>query len=226
MKSKYTDEQLIEAVKSSKNMRELLSSLNVAISGSMSNIVKKRLAHLNIDTSHWNKKWNPQFTIFGRKNVPLDEIFKSNSPWSPNFIRQTIRKNNLIEYKCNICGIETWNNLQITLQLDHINGDRKDNRLENLRYLCPNCHSQTPTWGTKSRKEVFNCLSCGRTITKGATQCLSCANSIKISPTKIIWPSIEELLKLLETFTYVDLSKQLGVSDNAIRKHIRKYSSK
>ena len=51
------------------------------------------------------------------------------------------------EYKCSVCGITEWNEQPIALQLDHINGDCKDHRLENRRWTCPNCHSQTPTWG-------------------------------------------------------------------------------
>ena len=57
-------------------------------------------------------------------------------------------------YKCEICGIDTWNNCNITLQLDHIDGDADNNRIENLRLLCPNCHSQTETWGSKNIKNA------------------------------------------------------------------------
>ena len=67
-------------------------------------------------------------------------------------IRKIIIKENLIEYKCSECGIQTWNNKPLSLHLDHINGRSNDNRLENLRFLCPNCHSQTETYTGKNKK--------------------------------------------------------------------------
>ena len=54
------------------------------------------------------------------------------------------------EYKCSCCGISDWNDKPITLQIDHIDGDNSNNVIKNLRYLCPNCHTQTDTWGVKN----------------------------------------------------------------------------
>lgn len=59
-------------------------------------------------------------------------------------------KANLIEYKCSCCGITEWNGKPLTLQLHHINGNNRDNRLENLTFLCPNCHSQTDNFSSKN----------------------------------------------------------------------------
>jgi len=67
-------------------------------------------------------------------------------------IRKTIIKENLIEYKCSECNIQTWNNKSLSLHLDHINGMNNDNRLENLRFLCPNCHSQTEIYTGRNKK--------------------------------------------------------------------------
>jgi 5-methylcytosine-specific restriction endonuclease McrA len=67
-------------------------------------------------------------------------------------IRKIIIKDNLIEYKCLECNIQTWNNKSLSLHLDHINGIGNDNRLENLRFLCPNCHSQTETYTGRNKK--------------------------------------------------------------------------
>lgn len=66
-------------------------------------------------------------------------------------VRKIILKENLIEYKCSLCNIDTWNNKKLSLHLDHINGKNGDHRLENLRWLCPNCHSQTSTYTGKNK---------------------------------------------------------------------------
>jgi len=54
-------------------------------------------------------------------------------------------------FECSMCGIRDWNDKEITLELDHINGNNRDHRLANIRLLCPNCHSQTPTWRGRNK---------------------------------------------------------------------------
>ena len=68
-------------------------------------------------------------------------------------MRRTIIKENLLPYKCAICGNTEWNGKTLSLELDHINGINNDNRLENLRFLCPNCHSQTTTYGSRNQQK-------------------------------------------------------------------------
>lgn len=66
-------------------------------------------------------------------------------------LKEKVIKNKLLKYKCAECGISTWKNKPLVLQLDHINGNNRDNRIENLRLLCPNCHAQTETYCGKNR---------------------------------------------------------------------------
>ena len=64
---------------------------------------------------------------------------------------RVIIKDDLITYKCGECEISEWNNKKLALHLDHINGKNSDHRLDNLRFLCPNCHSQTETYTGKNK---------------------------------------------------------------------------
>ena len=79
------------------------------------------------------------------KNIPK-RIDKLENYATRASVRKEILKNGLLDYKCNSCGIDQWNGKNISLELDHINGKRDDHRLENLQFLCPNCHSQTKTF--------------------------------------------------------------------------------
>lgn len=85
------------------------------------------------------------------KKGDIDSYLCENSTKYSKDIKKLIIKNHLIKYECAWCGLtNTYNGKPLTLQLDHINGINNDNRLENLRFLCPNCHSQTETWGGKN----------------------------------------------------------------------------
>ena len=153
------------------------------------------------------------------------------------FVKKIILRENLLPYVCAECQMgPEWNGKKLVLRLDHKNGTRNDDRLENLRFLCPNCDSQTDTFcgrnikvnGVKGPgKKKRLCTVCTTTLT-WFSKCRSCSAKERFSlspqPNKIMWPPIEELRARLTTMTCVALAKELGISDNAIRKHLRNHS--
>lgn len=86
--------------------------------------------------------------------ISLNDILEGKFPDYPRcHLKRRLLKEGIIINKCEICNIDKWNGKELTCQLDHIDGDGKNNKLENLRMLCPNCHSQTETFsGKKNRK--------------------------------------------------------------------------
>jgi 5-methylcytosine-specific restriction endonuclease McrA len=92
---------------------------------------------------------------------PLKSYLVENSPYQSNKLRIRLLVEGIKPHQCEVCGNSTWNNKLIPLELDHINGVNNDNRLENLRIICPNCHAQTEhyrgnNWGKAARKHHYS----------------------------------------------------------------------
>lgn len=214
----WTDEEFIEAVKNNTSIAGVVRSFGLSPKqGHYNRAFHKTRKRLNVEISHFKSP------SIGRKiESKFEDVFCENSSyvWSSN-LRKKLLKLGLIEDKCSACGLaNTWNGKPITLQLDHINGINDDNRLENLRLLCPNCHSQTSTYGgrnQKKQKKKHYCPKCNQLRDPQAKICRSCFQQ----PSKITWLSSDKILKELETKSYTQLGKELGVSDNAIRKHLK-----
>ena len=144
-------EKIQTIVKESISCSEVLRKLQLTTNGSTNHrTLRSFLDKHKIDTLH--------FTLKGPKksyNVihELKDILVENSTYT-NMTRLKIRliRENILEYTCSICNIHEWCNQPISLQMDHINGNHTDNRLENLRLLCPSCHSQTSTYAGKNKK--------------------------------------------------------------------------
>lgn len=224
----FTEKELRQMVKESVTYKEVLIKLGYKTFGGNNNkTLQDRLRKYNIDTSH--------FTTRKAVTRTTENVFCKNSTASQAVVRKWFKKGNYVDYKCAICGLINWQNKELTLQLDHINGDNSDDRLENLRWLCPNCHSQTETFcGRKTKKKhntlngvkiggkKFYCIDCGTEVSYGSTRCMDCylKNNRKDRPTK------EELEQMLIEYNgnFEALGRKFNLNGNSIRKWCKGYN--
>ena len=154
MRYKHTKEELEEAVKKSLAIAGVCRELNMKACGGNYKTLHAKFKEWEIDTSHFTgAAWNQgeQFIPFGKK-YELADVLVENSEYKTSYhLKERLYKENLKSKQCEKCGIVEWNNQELKFELDHINGNNTDNRIENLRILCPNCHSQTPTFRNKKR---------------------------------------------------------------------------
>ena len=239
----YDKNELEEIVKKSLSISEVCRYFKVIPAGGNFKTIKKYLKIFEIDTSHFTGKgWNrgDRYRSFA-KVCSLEEILVKDSTYTnTHHLKIKLIKNGIKEYKCEECGISKWKNKKLSLHLDHINGDNLDNRIENLRILCPNCHSQTETY-CKSKTNLFklrktimkterkekqikpeiqkNYCSCGKEIEKRSKRCPSCD---KIKQRKVKdRPPREELMLMIKETSLESVGRKYGVSGNAVKKWLR-----
>ena len=247
MKRKDIDllkEEIIEKLKNNVPRAEICRWLNCRYYTLKTRIDKWGYSHLK----------NPQRKgyLHSEQHKDILPLLKKDSVLNSNNLRLRLIRQGIKESKCEICLNTEWKNKPIPLELDHINGDRYDNRLDNLRILCPNCHAQTPTYCSKNRLKVNNAslpqlaegvdsnsiksgfnspekhqnkkhyCSCGNKLSSLRNK--QCLKCFNLCrATKIDWPPIHELHKKVLETNFSTVAKELNVSDNAIRKRLKTY---
>jgi hypothetical protein len=164
----WTDDKFRAAVAASRTIREALKRLDVQGRGDNYKTFHKHVRRLGLDTSHFlgsgHLAGQSRPTLATRR--PLASILVRNSEYeNTKSLSRRLLREGVLERRCYACGLTEWLGQPIPLELDHINGDRRDNRLENLRFLCPNCHALTPTFrgrnATAARRAARQKLTMG-----------------------------------------------------------------
>jgi hypothetical protein len=152
----YNKDTLTEVVLISKTYKECLLKLNIRAAGGNYKSLKKYIDLYNIDTSHFNSNVvrNDKLSKFNKsRKFELKEILIENSTYSRTSLKKRLYDEDILERKCCLCGQdENWNGMKISLILDHINGVHNDNRIENLRIVCPNCNAGLDTFAGRNNK--------------------------------------------------------------------------
>lgn len=148
---KYTKEKLEAAVLSSTSTQGVARIiLGKSVSGNQHQHIRRMIDKFGIDTNHFLGYRHNLGNTSNKKKLPV-EIFTIGQRQKSFLLRRALLESG-IEYKCLICDIDKWRNSKLNLEIDHIDGNSTDNRIQNLRFLCPNCHSQTATFGFKGKK--------------------------------------------------------------------------
>jgi Zn finger protein HypA/HybF involved in hydrogenase expression len=216
---KIPKSELQEIVDQSVTFTNILSYFNLSNKGGNCKTLKARLSSDNIDFSHIPQGLNSNRGLIrgGMKAIPLEEILVVGSTYHTGHLKERLIKGRLLEYKCNVCRLDSWRGKKLSLQLEHRNGISNDNRLENLTLLCPNCHSQTSTFAGKSNKLKRYCDTCGKEKkSKRSKECVDChgKGKRKVDPR----PSLDILKQQVSDVGYRATGRIYGVSDGAIRK--------
>ena len=146
---KYTKEEFIKAVETSTSIRQTIMKLgNIPAGGnyaSFHNFVQKH----SIDTSHFLGQGSNKGKYFGPKR-PIEDYLSNKHTIQSHKLKNRLLKEGMFDKKCYSCNRTTWNDKPIPLELEHIDGNHKNNNLDNLTLLCPNCHALTSTYRGKN----------------------------------------------------------------------------
>jgi 5-methylcytosine-specific restriction endonuclease McrA len=220
-----TKEEFQKLFDESNTKSEILKKLDATTNSGHFTMLNNRIKSDNINLDRF--KDNRTKFIKNKYNGSLlakiesKNILVEHSDFGRASLKKRLIDEKLIDYNCAICNNKgVWMNASLVLQLDHINGINNDNRLENLRFLCANCHSQTDTFSgrnTKNGKQENKCLTCGIKIHKTSAYCIKCVASTKPKKFNPIKKELEKFI-LIDRLPYSIIGKKYNVSGTTVKK--------
>jgi HNH endonuclease len=231
---RFSRPELEAAAAASRSSSDVLRRLGLRPAGGNHATLRKYFSLWGISTDHFDPAAARRAAL-GRTPVPLAEVLVEGSSYSRASLKRRLLADGLKEPRCELCGqTATWRGRQMALVLDHINGVADDNRLENLRILCPNCNATLDTHcgrHNRRRHAERSCATCEarfRPRTAAQRYCSrSCAGKgegsrvAHLALRRVERPSFDVLLRDVAELGYLGTGRKYGVSDNAIRKWMR-----
>lgn len=219
---RYSAREFEAAWRASSSYNELCSRLNLAQTGGVLSSLKKAAAELKLDREDMAVRTRPGSISNGDKS-PLSLYLRNGVAWSRfgATIKRRLFSEGVFEKKCYECGLDSWIGVPIPLTIDHIDGDNSNNRVENLKPLCWNCHALTPTFGARNQRRASSRLSacaCGQPKDRRSTECLSCARRTLSKHRDSTYPSTPELVEGVEEHGYVQYARKIVLSNTGLKK--------
>lgn len=235
----YTEDEVRDAIKDSRSLSEALRRLGLRPVGGNYRTLRRLIAHYGVPTDHLDPNWTNRVPR-PATSVPLSDVLVAGSTYSRRRVKERLYESGLKGRQCELCGQgELWRGRPMALILDHINGVGDDNRLENLRIVCPNCAATLDTHcGRKNRIPVTprSCLHCGSEFTPKYPQHRYCSQTCGVHSKgsrdphperrKVERPPYHQLMAELAATSYSAVGRRYGVSDNAVRKWVRWYRAR
>ncbi len=239
---KYQVDDVRRAITNCDNFSAVCRELGVSVCTFNIKRIQTVCVTNGIDYSHfdYNNSKLHKTKMKERTTRTVENSLVENSTLARSHLRGLLIRNGLFTNQCSCCGITEWQGKPITIEVDHINGISDDNRIENLRLLCPNCHSQTETFKTGnidklkpranikkqsySAVDMSECAHCGKEFIKHTSQSkfcsIECSNKSKHDNK---WDEMD-LINLVDVqnISFRQISIQMGVSLNAVRRQYLK----